>query len=235
MNLAVHTLLADVSCNTEDEVKYLEVDRMKDDVVELYDIWDECIRLVAAKLAAAEETVKSITKIEKDLSELSDFLKKESKLLFDKMKISEKTVDDSGISDESGDMLQSVDILAKEENLRNLKICVLQISKTLAPNSPVILGINTALMESAKQLKNLKSYVQVQNMTPAVLVHQNIIKKVETDIFWPRVKKSGKFFIFLLTVLLLILVLITPNCCEFRNNMLLFYPRLSYVNGPPPI
>ena len=68
VNLAVHTLLADVSCNTEDEVKYLEVDRMKDGVVELYDIWDECIKFVASKLATAEESVKSITKIEKDES-----------------------------------------------------------------------------------------------------------------------------------------------------------------------
>jgi hypothetical protein len=232
VNLAVHTLLADVSCNTEDEVKYLEVDRMKDDVVELYDIWDECIRLVASKLATAEESVKSIAKIEKDLLELSDFLKKETKLLVNKMTISEKTIDDSGISDESGDMLHNVDILAKEENLRNLKICVLRISKTLSPNSPVVLGINAALVESAKQLEN---YVQVKNLTPQVLVHQNITKKVESDMFWPRVKKFANFFIFLLTVLLLMLVMITPNCCEFRNNMLLFYPRLSYVNGPPPI
>jgi hypothetical protein len=162
VNLAVHTLLADVSNNTEDEVKYLEVDRMKDDVVELYDLWDECMREVSSRLSTAEESIKSVNKIEKDLSELSEFLKKETKLMVDKMRISEKTIDDSGISDESGDMFHNVDILEKEENLRNLKICVLQISKTLSPNSPVILGINAALMESAKQLKNLKSYVQVK-------------------------------------------------------------------------
>merc|ERR1711874_910070 len=81
VNLAVHTLLADVGGDNEDEVKYLEVDRMKDDVVELYDTWDECIKFVTSKLAGAEESVKSISKIEKDLSELSDFLKKETKVL----------------------------------------------------------------------------------------------------------------------------------------------------------
>jgi len=235
VNLAVHTLLADVSGNNEDEVKYLEVDRMKDDVVELYDIWDECIKFVASKLATAEESVKSVSKIEKDLSELSDFLKKETKLLVDKMKISEKTVDDSGISDESGDMFHNIDILEKEENLRHLKICVLQISKTLSPNSPVILGINAALIESAKQLKNLKSYMQNKKTTPAISVQTKMMENDRTDLFWLRVKKFSRLFIIFLSILLLMLVLITPNCCEFRNNMLLFYPRLSYVNGPPPI
>ena len=166
VNLAVHTLLADVSNNSEDEVKYLEVDRMKDDVVELYDVWDKCIREVSLKLSKAEDSVKSVNKIEKDLLELSSFLKKETKILADKICNSKNlTIDDSGISDESGDMFHNVDILAKEENLRHLKICVLKISKTLSPNSPVILGINAALKESAEQLEKLYEYESEENTT----------------------------------------------------------------------
>ena len=236
VNLAVHTLLADVSGNNEDEVKYLEVDRMKDDVVELYDIWDECIKFVTSKLAGAEESVKSISKIEKDLSELSDFLKKETKVLHDKMTTAEKTIDDSGISDGNGEMINSIDILAKEENLRHLKICVLEISKTLAPNSPVILSINSALMESAGQLKNLKSYLYLhqKRTVPKVQVQKILPRNGQPDLFWQRVRKFSKLFIFLLCILLLLLAVVTPTCCEFRNNMFLFYPRLSYINGPPP-
>ena len=234
VNLAVHTLLADVSGNSEDEVKYLEVDRMKDDVVELYEIWDECLKCVTMKLTGAEESLKSISKIEKDLTELSNFLKKETEALHNKITMPEKTVDDSGISDGSGEMFNSIDILSKEENLRNLRICVHEISKTLSPNSPIILSINAALIESAKQLKNLKSYLQYKKplpVRPALTFHPI---KDQTDIFWQRVKKFSKLFIFLLFILLFLLALITPTCCEFRNNMFLFYPRLSFVNGPPP-
>ena len=60
VNLAVHTLLADVSGNSEDEVKYLEVDRMKDDVVELYEIWDECLKCVTMKLTRRRKSQKHI-------------------------------------------------------------------------------------------------------------------------------------------------------------------------------
>ena len=234
VNLAVHTLLADVSGNSEDEVKYLEVDHMKDDVVELYEIWDECLETVTAKLTGAEESIKNISKIEKDLTELSDFLKKETEALHDKITMSEKTMDDSGISDGSGEMFHSIDFLAKEENLRKLKICVLEISKTLSPNSPIILSINGALIESAKQLKNLKSYLKHKKQPPVKRTPAFLSIKDQTDIFWQRVRKFSKLFMFLLFILLVLLVLITPTCCEFRNNMFLFYPRLSFVNGPPP-
>ena len=234
VNLAVHTLLADVSGNSEDEVKYLEVDRMKDDVVELYEIWDECLNSVTIKLTGAEENLKSISKIEKDLTELSDFLKKETEALHNKITMSEKTMDDSGISDGSGEISNSIDILAKEENLRSLKICVLEISKTLSPNSPIILSINGALIESAKQLKNLKRYLQHKKPIPVKPALTFLPVKDQSVIFWQRAKKFSKLFIFLLFIILLLLVLVTPTCCEFRNNMFLFYPRLSFVNGPPP-
>ena len=229
-NLAVHTLLADVSDNSEDEVKYLEVDHMKDDVVELYDIWDECLTFVTAKVRKAEESVKNISKIEKDLTELSDFLNKETKALYDKI----TTMDDSGMSDGNSEMFTSIDIPEKERNLKNLKICVLEISKTLSPKSPIILSISSALNESATQLKSLKIYLQHKKPIPVKPVNPNPLKKDESDNFFQRVKKFSKLFIFLLFILLLLLVLITPTCCEFKNNMFLFYPRLSYVNGPPP-
>eukprot|EP00092_Neocalanus_flemingeri_P069927 GFUD01085778.1.p1 GENE.GFUD01085778.1~~GFUD01085778.1.p1 ORF type:complete len:804 (+),score=252.73 GFUD01085778.1:389-2800(+) len=244
LNLAVHTLLADVSNNSEDEVKYLEVDRMKDDVVELYNVWDKCMMDVSSRVLKAEESIKSVNKIERDLSELSEFLKKETKMLADEISISDRsnckhlTIDDSGISDESGDIFNDVDIIAKEENLRNLKSCVRKISKTISPNSSVILGINAALKESAEQLENLKIFVKVKKTTYYDTATAEVDKNTKVksrNTFWLRVKKFSKFFTFLLAVLLLLLVLISPSCCEFRNTMLLFYPRLSYVNGPPPI
>jgi len=235
VNLAVHTLLADVSNNTDDEVKYLEVDRMKDDVVELYDLWDHCMKWVTSKLTTAEENAKNIAKIEKDLSELSDFLKKETMVLTDKIKTSEKTVDDSGISDESGDVLiHHVDILAKEENIRSLKICVREISKTLSPNAPVILGINSALCESAKQLKNLKMYLQTHNKVKYFPKKNDFLQHAYKETFLKRVWKFAKIFIIFLAFFFFILSMISPTCCEFRNNMF-FFPRLTYVNGPPPI
>jgi len=240
LNLAVHTLLADVSNNTEDEVKYLEVDRMRDDVVELYDIWDKCMREVSSRLVKGEESFKSVNKIEKDLSELSDFLMKETNILAEKSNSKHLTIDDSGISDESGDALKNVDIIAREEHLKSLKVCVLKISNTLSPNASVIININSVLKESGRQLKILKSYAA--NIKEATSMVSQVLKKNEKpfvanniDMFWQRVKKFAVFFIILFAILLLLLVVITPSCCELRNTMLLFYPRLSYVNGPPPI
>ena len=45
-NLTVHKLLGDVS-EDEFEVRYLEVDKVKDEVVELYKVWGSCMNLVS--------------------------------------------------------------------------------------------------------------------------------------------------------------------------------------------
>ena len=48
-NLTVHKVLGDVS-GDEIEVRYLEVDKLKDELVELYQIWDSCMNLVKSSL-----------------------------------------------------------------------------------------------------------------------------------------------------------------------------------------
>merc|ERR1719410_1879848 len=193
------------------------------------------MKWVLSKVASAEDSVKSISKIEKDLSEISDFLNKESEHVMEKVKISEKTVDDSGISDGCGEILHNVDILEKEENLKHLSVCVQEISKTISPKSPAILGINTALVESTRQLKSLKEHLNkhksLENL-PTIQPNKpsTTTATVRPVSFWLRVKKFVRFFTILLSILILCLAMINPTCCEFRNTLWL---RLSYVNGPP--
>ena len=65
-NLTVHKVLGDVS-GDEIEVRYLEVDKLKDELVELYQIWDSCMNLVCQHLLRAEESEKTVRDLESGL------------------------------------------------------------------------------------------------------------------------------------------------------------------------
>ena len=72
-NLTVHKLLGDVS-EDELEVRYLAVDQVKDEVVELYQVWDSCMTAVSEQLLGAEDNEKKMKSIESDLGGLTSFL-----------------------------------------------------------------------------------------------------------------------------------------------------------------
>ena len=94
-NLTVHKLLGDVS-EDESDVRYLAVDKVKDQVVELYQVWDSSMTSVSQQLLGAEEGEKKLKSVESDLAGLTSFLRRESAGL-----VSALTSGDSGISDGS--------------------------------------------------------------------------------------------------------------------------------------
>ena len=79
-------------------MRHLEVDRLKEDLLDLYDKWDVLNALILDKLVLVEESLNKFKSVEEDLGKVSDFLKTEVNHLYLKMTRNNR---DSGISDGS--------------------------------------------------------------------------------------------------------------------------------------
>ena len=228
LNLSVHGLLGEVS-EDDVEIKHLETDRMKEDLVEVYEAWDEVSLLVSERLARLEDTGTKMRMMETGLEEVSRFLTKETGSIMKRM-----TATDSGVSDGSDLRLDTEKrIQEQEENIRNMKETITVITKSQPSSSFKMSSIIKALSLSSNQLDQLKTITTAPKRT-SVSNPTKIERGRHTT--WSTYLKYWRRMTFLLLLTLIVTtVFTTPSCCEHSNSMYLLLPSITYSSGMRPI
>merc|ERR1719348_693508 len=104
LNLSVHNFLAEVNTSSQlnNKAKFERAVHLKDDVIELYTLWDKAHHQTAGSIASTEEALKKLKSFENELLELRDTLRKDANVLKQKGINSKykNSSGDRGISDD---------------------------------------------------------------------------------------------------------------------------------------
>lgn len=253
LNLSVHNFLAEVNTSSQmnNKSKFERAVHLKDDVVELYTLWDKAHHQTAGSIASTEEALKKLKSFENELLELRDTLRNDAKVIKEKGSRKPKRVNsknknssgDSGISDDSAGYFTDSDIPMREEHLTKLRLMAKSLEQNLPAGSTPMLLINHTLETTSEELKDLqKSYnkfkalkrkpkksinaVQIKNSEQKMTSYQSLRRR--------QVVRMALLMNMLLLVTAVLCWVCQPTCCESYNTMA-FQPQLKYVNGPPPI
>jgi len=252
LNLSVHNFLAEVNTSSQlnNKAKFERAVHLKDDVIELYTLWDKAHHQTAGSIASTEEALKKLKSFENELLELRDTLRRDAKVIKEKGSRKPKRVGskgknssgDSGISDDSAGYFTDSDIPMREEHLTKLRLMAKSLEQNLPAGSTPMLLINHTLETTSDELKDLqKSYnkfkalkrkpksinnVQVKASEQKMTSYQTLRRR--------QVVKMALLMNLLLLVTAVLCWVCQPSCCESHNTMA-FQPQLKYVNGPPPI
>ena len=210
-------------------MRHLEVDRLKEDLLDLYDKWDVLNALILDKLVLVEESLNKFKSVEEDLGEVSDFLKTEVNHLYLKMTRNNR---DSGISDGS-ELRLDKGIEKQTENIENIKKTIMDVKKNFPGTSLQIKPFLSALKESSNQLGDLKSFVLIQSSRKpsAQMIAINHVMS-SGDL---RFVKLWKMITSILLFLLILAVSLTPDCCENSNSLYLLLPSITFTSCLRPI
>ena len=233
LNLTVHSLIGEV-CEDDVELKHLEADRVKEDLVEVYEAWDEVSLMVSERLARLEDTGNKLRTVEVGLEEVTKFLTQETGDLVERM-----TTTDSGISDGS-DLRLDKRIQEHEDTIMNMKETVTVITKNHSSSSFYISNIIKALSLSSSQLNQLRSFTTATKPVTRTTVlnpgkkerkrHQHKTYKT-----WNKLIKYWRLLSFFLLITLFVSVLTMPHCCEHSNPLYLLLPTITYTSGMRPM
>ena len=231
LNLTVHSLIGEV-CEDDVELRHLEADRVKEDLVEVYEFWDEVSLMVSERLAHLEDTESKLRTVEAGLEEVTKFLTQETGDLVERM-----TTTDSGISDAS-DMRLDRKIQEQEDCILKMKKTVTVIKKTHSSSSFYMSNIIKALSLSSTQLNQLKSITSASK--PGT--NKSVLKTRKTGshqhkrhIKWYKLLKYWRLLTFFLLFALCVSVLTMPHCCEHSNSLYLLLPSITYTSGMRPM
>ena len=233
LNLTVHSLIGEV-CEDDVELKHLEADRVKEDLVEVYEAWDEVSLMVSERLARLEDTGNKLRTVEVGLEEVTKFLTKETGDLVERM-----TTTDSGISDGS-DLRLDKRIQEHEDTIMNMKETVTVITKNHSSSSFYMSNIIKALSLSSSQLNQLRSFTTATKPVTGTKV-LNPAKKGrkrhqhQTYKTWNKLVKYWRLLSFFLLITLFVSVLTMPHCCEHSNPLYLLLPTITYTSGMRPM
>lgn len=235
LNLTVHNLMGEV-CEEDVELKHLEADMVKEDLVEVYEAWDEVSLMVSERLARQEETGNKLRTVEAGLEEVTQFLTKETGDWVER-----RTNTDSGISDGSDMRLDLNERIQKQEDaIMMMKETVTEISKNHTSSSFHLSDIIKALSLSSTQLNRLKTIAAASKP----LAGTSVIAPAKTGRkrHPSNTHKTGKKMIkywrlmsFFLLMTLFVSVLTMPYCCEHSNPIYNFLPRITYTSGMRPM
>merc|ERR1719362_1686997 len=170
------------------------------------------------------------------------------------------TSGDSGISDDSGDWVTDSD-----ERLAKLRMIADNLRRNLPPDSPSLQLVDRTLQTTSDQLESLQrsfdtrrlkqkpkpkllssrdkqSIVQSDQSHEVVSAHDGhddddtrVTVLTSPQVTWRRkVVRMALLTNFLLFLTAVLCWICQPKCCENQNTMYLL-PKLTYVNGPPPI
>ena len=229
LNLTVHSLIGEV-CEDDVELKHLEADRVKEDLVEVYEAWDEVSIIVSERLARLEDTGNKLRTVELGLEEVTKFLTQETGDLVERM-----TTTDSGISDGS-DLRLDKRIQEHEDTIMNMKETVTVITKNHSSSSFYISNIIKALSLSSSQLNQLRSFTTATKPATRTTV-LNPAKKGRNKTYktWNKLIKYWRLLSFFLLITLFVSVLTMPHCCEHSNPLYLLLPTITYTSGMRPM
>ena len=201
------------------------MDRVKEDLIFLYQHWEKLNVLILDKLDVVEESAVKMRDVEEGLGDVCVFLKTEVNQLMERV-----TNPDSGISDASDQRLDK-EIKTKERTLAGVQTSLFDVQKTFPASSSHMESVVTALKESKAQISDLNTIVRVRKRSGNVQVVPTKSKNAFVTRFFKiwKLMSSFLFFIFLFSILF------SPNCCEHSNSLYLLIPGISYSNGLRPI
>merc|ERR1719483_212177 len=217
LNLRVHGLLGDLSTiavGREAGARHVQAEDLRAEVVKLYAAWDMCNVALGSSIKLADENVKNVENIERNILDFKDSLKKDEDQV-KQMKSKNIGSDDSGFSDTgSSSKITSYNIEAKKEHFKKITGIVHTLFHFLPGDSPVLSGLNDVLKDTSSQLSNLCVTINSNKSQQTMSYYKDA---------WIRVRKYSKFFIFLLNILGVVSIFLRPDCCESRNNFR-YYP-----------
>ena len=195
---------------------------MKEDVVELYEVWDKLSLELGDRLAAVEEAGARLRRAEAELGEVSRFLGREAGRL----------LEDSGYS---GSELR-LDCEGLDEQQQRLAAVRRSVADT--PASSQVTSILAALGQSSLQLQQLSSLVADKTKSKR---RSSKVTSTSTSLppprspSWTKVSRYWWRMTLLLAMMILTSVFITPNCCEYSNSLYLILPSITTTGGMRPI
>ena len=176
LNLSVHSFLADLGATDSNNVNENHIDlaeELKEEVVNLYSLWDICHHQTAGSLSRIEEAIKKLHEFEHELLELRSALQTDSLILNQRSKkkcvtsLTQKQFGcsgDSGISDGSCGILSDYDLPEKHQRFSKLKIMAKSLEETLSPKAPALLMISKTLEATSNELNDLqKNYISYKS------------------------------------------------------------------------
>ena len=206
-------------------MRHLEVDKVKEELVEVYEKWDRISVTVAKKLLMVEESIIKVKKIETDLDGVSRFLRKESKTLVENFY-------DSGISD-VGDLSNNIKV--QEEKIESINKSIAEVKDKFPRRSLSFGQLLSVLKESNCQLRCLKVLSEKKSIQPTITTLTNDhCSKDNKKRFCSKFMKYWKMITVLLCMVIMVSILVSPNCCEYSNSWYLLLPSITYTSGPRP-
>merc|ERR1712130_598761 len=139
-------------------------EELKEEVVNLYSLWDICHHQTAGSLSKTEEAIKKLHEFEHELLELRSALQTDSFLLKQRNKKkcitqslkNQGSSGDSGISDGSCGILSDYDLPEKHQRFSKLKLMAKSLEETLSPKAPALLMISKTLEATSNELNELQ-------------------------------------------------------------------------------
>lgn len=260
LNISVHNFLSDLGMSPSVDDKHITlVEGLKEEVVDLYSLWDNCYLQAKKSLSKTEEAIKKLREFERELLELRSALQKDTftlKQRHGKKKMHphvllkmQRSSGDSGISDGSCGFSSDYDFPYKHERLTKLRMMAKSLEETLGPTAPPVLIISKTLDATSSELDDLETtYLSFKACKKKKFkLKPNFGVKTDKEKFRPkpssiasgqRRKKFAKITLTIQALLLLALFLswlCQPKCCDSLSAISTFSPQLKYVNGPPPI
>ena len=203
-------------------MRHLEVDRVKEDVVELYEVWDKLSLELGDRLAAVEEAGARLRRAEAELGEVSRFLGREAGRL----------LEDSGYS--GSELRLDCEGLGEQQQ----RLAAVRRSVADTPASSQVTSILAALGQSSLQLQQLSSLVADKTKSKR---RSSKVTSTSTSLppprspSWTKVSRYWWRMTLLLAMMILTSVLVTPNCCEYSNSLYLILPSITTTGGMRPI
>jgi len=246
LNLSVHNFLASLHASTGPDQRFTTATHLKEEVVELYQLWDRAHHTTVGNITRTEDLLAKLRLFETEVVQLRSLLSQDKRRRTGG-RDGGSWSGDSGISDDSGGDGWLTD---SDERLSQLRAIADSLRRNLPPDSPSINIIERTLQSTQAQLQDLQD-LQRRQARPAGrtcpgLKHRLKARPGEraselasplTTASTRRRRKVVKVAIvinLLLFLLAFLCWLAQPACCENYNSLYLL-PKLTYVNGPPPI
>jgi len=236
LNLSVHNFLAELHATTGASQKFTTAVHLKEEVGELYQLWDRAHHHTVGNITRTEDLLGKLRMFESEVVQLRSMLSQDKRRRGGRGGGSWSG--DSGISDDSGDWVTDSD-----ERMANLRIIADSLRRNLPADSPSISIIDRTLQTTSDQLHLLQRSHERRDVRtkPRIKLRSTERSSEGTETLRsPSLRRRRKVFKmavvinFLLFLVAFLCWLAQPSCCENFNTMSLL-PKLTYVNGPPPI
>jgi len=261
ISLAVHTFLADLSTSSHVDTQHKALaNQLKQEVVELYSLWDLCHHQTSGEFSKVEACLQQLSQVQLELGELRAELSLENDALLVRAARqegkTENTSEDSGWS--SGWASEDCNLPGKQERLGRICQMARGLQQVLSPRSESCQAVTRSLEATAAELSALqKTYLSLKSGSRGFCRRKGgktekaaavLGRRVDKDKLRARAvagacgnarrRRITRCCLGLNIMLLLLLFLswvCQPTCCDTLTVISSFSPQLQYVNGPPPI